>query len=236
MQCLFENCDREGDFARGYCQRHYWRLRQSGEMKRQNVVNHGVCSEPGCKRGTFAKNLCSMHYQRNQPALYNTWRNMRSKYKEQFAPEWASFEQFFKDVGERPSPRHQLRRVNPSLPWSAENIFWLEAVADTKTVSVAEYSRRWSMRAKYNLTPEEMNEILKSQDHKCPGCGRHFSEIDPSTGQPLKMCIDHNHETGDVRGILCDPCNKVLGLASDSVVTLRNLASYLESHPAKKGS
>lgn len=44
------------------------------------------------------------------------------------------------------------------------------------------------------------------------------------------ICVDHDHVTGAVRGLLCHPCNLVLGLASDSSSVLRAAADYLERH------
>ena len=42
--------------------------------------------------------------------------------------------------------------------------------------------------------------------------------------------VDHDHETGEVRGILCFNCNQALGNARDDVQVLRGLARYLELH------
>lgn len=72
-------------------------------------------------------------------------------------------------------------------------------------------------RAKrYGLTVESMNELLAIG--KCEVCGR----------SDVKFCIDHDHETGKVRGLLCDYCNKALGMAQDSPEILRKLARYLD--------
>lgn len=43
-----------------------------------------------------------------------------------------------------------------------------------------------------------------------------------------KLCIDHDHGTGKVRGVLCDLCNKALGQARDNPKILRALADYVE--------
>ena len=62
-----------------------------------------------------------------------------------------------------------------------------------------EHFREYNFKRKYNLTLEQIDEILTSQDHKCLICGKSLIEN--------KRCIDHNHETGEVRGILCIRCN-----------------------------
>lgn len=48
-------------------------------------------------------------------------------------------------------------------------------------------------------------------------------------GSDKKLCIDHDHESGRVRGVLCDNCNKALGHAKDDIETLKGLVSYLEN-------
>ncbi|MCI0561413.1 MAG: endonuclease VII domain-containing protein [Nitrososphaera sp.] len=49
-------------------------------------------------------------------------------------------------------------------------------------------------------------------------------------GSTKKICVDHNHTTGVVRGFLCDSCNVILGRAGDNAERLRRLAEYIENH------
>lgn len=60
--------------------------------------------------------------------------------------------------------------------------------------------------------------ILKSQDGKCAGCYALLGD---------KLFVDHDHTTGQVRGLLCNACNSILGMAKDNPQTLRTLADYL---------
>jgi len=43
-----------------------------------------------------------------------------------------------------------------------------------------------------------------------------------------KLVVDHDHKTGDIRGMLCHNCNRALGLFKDSVVNLKSAIEYLE--------
>jgi hypothetical protein len=64
---------------------------------------------------------------------------------------------------------------------------------------------------------------LAFQNGICPGCLR------APTGH--RLCRDHNHETGAIRGLLCKTCNVALGVLSDDPAILRRLAAYLERPP-----
>ncbi len=45
----------------------------------------------------------------------------------------------------------------------------------------------------------------------------------------MDSAIDHNHETGEFRGVLCKQCNRALGMFGDSPKVLRNALEYLEA-------
>ncbi len=77
------------------------------------------------------------------------------------------------------------------------------------------------MRRRYGITPNEMLAMLKSQGGACAICGGK----DPKNEHG--WCVDHDHTTGIVRGVLCDPCNNGLGRFNDSVESLNSAIRYL---------
>ena len=85
-------------------------------------------------------------------------------------------------------------------------------------------ARKKFLSWKYKLTEEEFEERLNSQNRKCAIC-----EADLRTLSSKRVHIDHSHETGEYRGILCGHCNAVLGMARDNPEILRRAATYLES-------
>jgi hypothetical protein len=83
------------------------------------------------------------------------------------------------------------------------------------------YVRKIHEKRKYGLTPEIKQQLLWQQHDACAICGYEF-------GQKLgDYHIDHCHKTGNVRGILCDRCNRGLGYFRDTPSFLQNAASYL---------
>jgi len=73
--------------------------------------------------------------------------------------------------------------------------------------------------ARHNITPEEFWAMYEEQDGTCPVCDK---AIDAEGS-----AIDHNHETGEVRGILCKNCNRALGLLGDTPETMARAEAYL---------
>jgi hypothetical protein len=82
--------------------------------------------------------------------------------------------------------------------------------------------RRWYLKFKYGLSLEQFNEIFDAQDRKCAIC-----KTSNFTGRNNMPAIDHCHDAGHVRGILCDPCNRALGLFKHSHLRLSNALKYL---------
>jgi len=80
--------------------------------------------------------------------------------------------------------------------------------------------RRWRL-AQLGTTPEEYDLMLEEQDGLCAvGCGRPASRV------------DHCHETGELRQLLCHCCNVGLGHFLDDPALLRSAAAYVERHAA----
>lgn len=77
----------------------------------------------------------------------------------------------------------------------------------------------------YGLTLDEYQAMLAKQGGSCAICGD-----EPSEGKRLN--VDHNHETGAVRDLLCRWCNYALGNAKDDPARLRAMADYLDRHRA----
>lgn len=93
--------------------------------------------------------------------------------------------------------------------------------------------KRFAQRLKpYGITPEEYRDILKSQGGGCAICGATESRDDSkrSKNGKRRLHIDHCHQSGKVRGILCSCCNLGLGKFRDDPNMLERAAMFLRAH------
>ena len=73
----------------------------------------------------------------------------------------------------------------------------------------------------YGITVDDVEALIAEQGGNCKTCER------PFVGRPH---VDHCHTSGKVRGLLCGPCNRALGLIRDEVSTLSRMIDYLRAH------
>lgn len=77
----------------------------------------------------------------------------------------------------------------------------------------------------YGLRDGQYEQLYAAQGGVCAICRR-------AKGATKKLAVDHDHKTGYVRGLLCSPCNKILGHLRDDINAAGRVFSYLLTPPA----
>ena len=85
---------------------------------------------------------------------------------------------------------------------------------------------RKSNLKKYGISLEDYDRMFEKQNGNCKTCGL------PEINQ--RLAVDHCHETGKVRGLLCSRCNLVLGRVEENTETLWNMIEYLKEHSLER--
>lgn len=80
-------------------------------------------------------------------------------------------------------------------------------------------------RFNYGISAHEYLGLLEAQGGVCAICGNPETKI--HKGAPILLSVDHNHETGEIRGLLCSACNMGLGSFRDDRDLLQKAADYL---------
>lgn len=106
-----------------------------------------------------------------------------------------------------------------------ESGYWRDFYRRNKQRRLAEQRRSHFMKS-YGITPERYLEMADQQDGKCAICRRPERDLYPN-GDLKNLSVDHDHETGKVRGLLCRPCNVGMGNLGDSAERLTAAARYL---------
>lgn len=83
------------------------------------------------------------------------------------------------------------------------------------------YVKSYHLQKNFGITLEQFNEMFNSQEGKCRICNKHQSEL------RITLAVDHNHQTGKIRGLLCDGCNRGIGFLKESKEILENAIKYL---------
>lgn len=88
-------------------------------------------------------------------------------------------------------------------------------------------------RRQFGITPDDYNRLFAAQGGLCAVCGRPETApgnaLNGTTGTRM-LAVDHDHESGRVRGLLCANCNRAIGLFTDNPALLRRAADYIEEH------
>lgn len=85
----------------------------------------------------------------------------------------------------------------------------------------------YRLKSTHGITWPEYMALIESHDSKCGICQRDVVPI-PATVRAQCACVDHDHNTGYIRGILCHACNRAIGMLGDSVELLQAAIAYLD--------
>lgn len=246
--------------ARGYCRACYQRWAKRGTTDYAPKRERQFCQIDGCGKPVVTHGMCDMHRQRliktgtveksdwgakHRHPLKHSWQwMMRHRANHPIDPRWEDFLQFVMDVGERPSPKHKLFSANGNEPLGPNNFIWKTSITqrhegeDGKTYAARaqrvyravrkEAFKGYDLKKRYGLNKEQYAALLEKQQGLCAICGS--PETAEVRGEAFALAVDHCHDGGHVRELLCRSCNTGLGGFRDSVDLLREAIAYLEKH------
>lgn len=83
----------------------------------------------------------------------------------------------------------------------------------------------YSLRTRFDITLDEYKSKLLQQRGVCVICGQ--PETATSRGKVKLLSVDHNHSNGQIRGLLCDKCNHLIGNANEDIAVLDSAIRYI---------
>lgn len=82
----------------------------------------------------------------------------------------------------------------------------------------------------YKISYKDYTELCKLQNYKCKICNKEETAIEPKTNKIRRLAVDHCHDNGTVRGLLCSRCNTGIGLFKDNIHNLSEAIKYLKKY------
>lgn len=214
-------CDRPVSYVRtGLCWSHEIQRKDGLGLKPLKPYRHsddprGECAFVPCIRERYSRGLCSLHYQQSMagrdltmvsvgPHIPGTARDGKGRKYCRECHAWKQVGRFAVNKSREDELMDTCRGC----------------VADARILSV------------YGLTPDEYEEILRSQGGGCAICG-----LQPTPGK--RLAVDHDHSCCDgdascgrcVRGLLCDAHNFAIGAFRDDLLLIRRAITYLMESP-----
>ena len=105
---------------------------------------------------------------------------------------------------------------------------------DNNKEKIKEYNLKWwqenkqrLVAVKYKLTLEQYRQMIANSDGICAICGLEMTFDAKCQSQ---ACVDHDHNTGKIRELICSRCNLMIGKAEDSIDILNKAILYLKKH------
>lgn len=221
-KCTAHNCT-SPVVARGLCQTHYRRWKRHGDVAPTRPIDWGA---------------------REKHPLYGTWNSLRRNRRAQLCAEWvADFWAFVRDVQTKPKrKRVQLEALRKDVALGPGNWYWrkpslprkkqesktayMRRYQRAKRAADPDYGRNQHFKQHYGVTLEWYEQRLKEQGGVCAICKQESRLV--IKGRKVRLAVDHCHGTKVPRGLLCDRCNRALGLLDHSQATLRQAIAYLQ--------
>lgn len=225
QKCHVINCTNPV-VSNSLCDKHRKRLARTGSLDESRPFDWGT---------------------REKHPAYRAWCSIK-RYHYQNAPKhWLEdFWSFVKDVPEKPL-EGKAYRIDHEKPWSPENFYWKEPrLSIQKRADHAAYMREWQKQIRAANPKYGKDSFLKrtygidlawyevqhdKQGGKCAICDQ--LETAQIRGKTLSLAVDHCHETGEIRGLLCRACNNAIGALRHDQRLLQKAIDYLQEPTTK---
>ncbi len=221
-KCSVIDCQ-EPIVARSFCNTHYKRWKRHGHVESTRAEDYG---------------------KRHAHPMYKQWVMLVRINRHDMPKSWVDdFWTFVAEVPKRPEGKATAYRPRKTEPWGPNNFYWKtprlsEAQRADKATYMRDYQRalraanpRYNkdrdLRRAYGVTLEWYDAQHKRQNGLCAIC--HQPETMVIGNRQLALAVDHCHDKGHVRSLLCSKCNQGIGCFKNDTELLRSAIRYLEA-------
>lgn len=204
--CKAPGCERIVEGARKACSMHHqrWRYYKSYELPHKPDIKPGYVK--ACRIHGQLKPEDCLILKRNRAKVYKntTWNIYRCKV--------CARDRYFRWRKKNPDKRRE------------------EYLKTRFSQNYIKTGRKLWLKKKFGITLEQYEEMFNRQKGLCGACDKPETQINKKSGLVRMLAVDHNHQTGKIRQLLCNKCNVGLGVVDDSIEWLEKLIIYLRRH------
>ncbi len=199
-----------------------------------------ICSWEGCEDKVRTKEMCRRHYhkefrRKNRDRLIQAHRIYNLNNRDKIVAAQKEYRHNNKDKIAARSREYRLRNKDKIKEYRKNNrqqrLVYAKTYRDNNKGTRQEWNKNNKdkieadrIKARYGITVDERDDMRKEQHYRCFICGAHENTL------TLGLCIDHDHETNQVRGLLCSKCNSGIGMLKDDPELLQNGIDWLNKH------
>jgi len=183
-----------------------------------------ICKIKNCGRKTVGQGLCNTHYMRKRKHGSTDKPKCRGEKLLERGMSYCAKCKKEKPICE--FSKDKYRRIN------GVSVYCKKCASKINKLDYKLHEERFrnnDLKKKFGISLSKYNDLLNLQNGVCAICGK-LNEYN------RRLSVDHNHKTNEVRGILCDLCNRGLGVFKDDPMILSKAIKYLESPPVNKMS
>jgi hypothetical protein len=223
QKCHVIGCN-EPAIAKGLCDKHRKRLERHGHTEPTRSEDWG---------------------KREKHPAYKAWCGLVRYHRHRIPTEWLNdFWSFVKDIPEKPSESARAFRPRTNESWSSNNFYWKEPRTSVeKRQEKAAYMREWQramrianpnygknsfLKRTYGVDLDWYNSQHAKQSGVCAICNKPETAV--IHGRQMSLAVDHCHDTGKVRALLCNSCNQGIGMLKHDRDLLQKAIAYLETY------
>lgn len=199
-------------------------------------LERGTCTVAGCDRPHKARGYCSAHYQHYLRGI--PIKVVLRQRDPNPPPECTEAGCQGEVVGRGLCRMHYARflrhghtmyrdRKRPAKMCSMPEC---DSILYAKDMCHVHWLRGRKLMSKYGITTAQYAALEDAQGGVCAICKGDETRTNWRSSKSDALCVDHDHKTGKVRGLLCDNCNRALGLFRDDPVLLGRAVAFMERH------
>ncbi len=221
--CSVEGCGRP-HHGKGLCKLHWTRKNRTGNIQEDSPVRErqvGTCNAEGCDRPKRTKGFCGAHYIR--------WRKHGDIQSSIPVQTYATPKLSNIEYEAMRAECQELLRIGKKRCYQCKKVKELSGFypRSRSMERASSWCRscglNFARMRKYGLNAGEFDEILKEQGYCCALC-----QLPLDMKETRKVHLDHHHQTGEVRGILCMYCNNSIGLFEARGLTPQFVQDYID--------